>query len=979
MGLFRALSGGKSPAPRATRLALEPLEPRLLLSANLTVVDQRDFGGGFIVTFYDSESLNGVTVPNIVWSPAAPDATTDVYVQVSGRTVTAIQLLGRGNGVQDLGILVEGNDRLGSVIDLRTTALDPIGFVASEGPINLVNLKSAITGADLNGFTTPGGIVLPDDLDEDGVTDDLTAVLTASTLGSVLAAGVVNGDLMASDGVNLVQVLGGDLNGEVTTWGVLGSVLVTARAVAGNLVGGDINGCINGDGGVRLVSATGGNVNGDVVSQTFVTSVIATAMVDPTTRLLVGGSVEGSVLSAGTIGLVSAAGGNVGNPALCAVDGLSVGTVRATAMFQPATGTRVGGAVGADVTAARDITLVSASTSITGTISAGLRLGSVTVSNGSLLGSVVGGTGVGRVVVSGALEGAVIRSCGPIDLVQAASMTSSTISSALRIGSVLIRGNVDTSLILAGYDVGEDLALGTADDNELTQGNVHAGTLNVLSVGGTLSGTVVAVGIGPGPDYDFYTQGDNQVAWGESRIGTATVRGTVGPNALVLVDTAVGFASANLLREPDPNAVLFIIDAGGPALGGLNQFGEINGVRQVSIPDGDGDTLRISFFGPGSGSFDPVSGELILVDPRNSTLQLTVVRGAGPGANGLYDGAPIWVQGGDDGSLALLSFGRGIPLGNTSTPGWAVDLDGAVGTLSAYQIENNEVLSASGGIRLFNYLGTTPVEDLQVQAYGGPITTFLAAGALTANVGDPLLLADSFGLVSVRGGLDADVWAQLGGVSTIAVSGGDFNGDVCTWGPVNALTVIGGNLTGTIDVLGRLGFLQCTATALGGGTMSAALTAGDLGTLLAQTLDGAALKVGAWGALQVAGAVANSLLWANGALGFASIGGTLTDSALLAASINALTVRGAVATSEIKTWGRLGAATFGGDVTNTTIEAGTIGSVVIRGALSQDDSDGDADVIEADAGRYLLRVGAQAFTIDEFNPQTIGGVLCSVD
>ena len=973
MGLFRALSGGKSPAPRATRLALEPLEPRLLLSANLTVVDQRDFGGGFIVTFYDSESLNGVTVPNIVWSPAAPDATTDVYVQVSGRTVTAIQLLGRGNGVQDLGILVEGNDRLGSVIDLRTTALDPIGFVASEGPINLVNLKSAITGADLNGFTTPGGIVLPDDLDEDGVTDDLTAVLTASTLGSVLAAADVNGDLMASDGVNLVQVLGGDLNGEVTTWGVLGSVLVTARAVAGNLVGGDINGCINGDGGVRLVSATGGNVNGDVVSQTFVTSVIATAMVDPTTRLLVGGSVEGSVLSAGTIGLVSAAGGNVGNPALCAVDGLSVGTVRATAMFQPATGTRVGGAVGADVTAARDITLVSASTSITGTISAGLRLGSVTVSNGSLLGSVVGGTGVGRVVVSGALEGAVIRSCGPIDLVQAASMTSSTISSALRIGSVLIRGNVDTSLILAGYDVGEDLALGTADDNELTQGNVHAGTLNVLSVGGTLSGTVVAVGIGPGSDGLFSTQGDNEVAPGESRLGTATVR-TVGANALVLVDTAVGFASANLT----PNVVLFVIDTGGPALD-PDPSKQFDRTRPLRVPDGDGDTLLISLGGPGRASFDAITGQLILEDTRNTTLSLTVLRGAGTGPNGRYDGTPIWVHGGDDDSLALLSFGQGVPLGKTVAPGYAVDLDGAVGTFSAYQIQNNRTLSASGGIRLFNYLGTTPVEDLQVQAYGGPITTFLAAGALTANVGDPLLLADSFGLVSVRGGLDADVWAQLGGVSTIAVSGGDFNGDVCTWGPVNALTVIGGNLTGTIDVLGRLGFLQCTATALGGGTMSAALTAGDLGTLLAQTLDGAALKVGAWGALQVAGAVANSLLWANGALGFASIGGTLTDSALLAASINALTVRGAVATSEIKTWGRLGAATFGGDVTNTTIEAGTIGSVVIRGALSQDDSDGDADVIEADAGRYLLRVGAQAFTIDEFNPQTIGGVLCSVD
>ena len=103
-------------------------------------------------------------------------------------------------------------------------------------------------------------------------------------------------------------------------------------------------------------------------------------------------------------------------------------------------------------------------------------IGSVSVTNGQISGTVRAGTGIGS-LSAGAIDGAMI-------------------SSGWNIGNVTVKGNVNNSFILAGYDAGANGIVDGIDDNPIT-GGVHSGNINSLNVGGGMNRTIVAGGVGP--------------------------------------------------------------------------------------------------------------------------------------------------------------------------------------------------------------------------------------------------------------------------------------------------------------------------------------------------------------------------------------------------------------------------------------------------------------------------------------------------
>ena len=83
-----------------------------------------------------------------------------------------------------------------------------------------------------------------------------------------------------------------------------------------------------------------------------------------------------------------------------------------------------------------------------------------------------------------------------------------TILSAGAIGTLSVSKNTvagsaqNKSLILAGYDIGGDLAFGSSDDGGFTSA-AATGNIGTITVGGTMSGTSIAANIGAGADGKF--------------------------------------------------------------------------------------------------------------------------------------------------------------------------------------------------------------------------------------------------------------------------------------------------------------------------------------------------------------------------------------------------------------------------------------------------------------------------------------------
>ena len=197
------------------------------IAVDFLLLDYHEYDEGIGVAIYDFDLSNGISEPNIAWTPAAyRSGTTDIVVS-PGRSdgiLDRIALYGDGSRTSDLGIVVEGNDALRRFDDRRS---EPQGFacLASEGGIASIRLRSPLTGAPLNGFATEGGLTLPADLDSDGDTTDTTGIWTAGDLAYLYTTADLGAEVVVGGSLGRLYCRG-SLDTELTVAGSIRSLHV---------------------------------------------------------------------------------------------------------------------------------------------------------------------------------------------------------------------------------------------------------------------------------------------------------------------------------------------------------------------------------------------------------------------------------------------------------------------------------------------------------------------------------------------------------------------------------------------------------------------------------------------------------------------------------------------------------------------------------------------------------------------------------
>lgn len=195
-----------------------------------------------------------------------------------GDSVASITL-GGTQPMPGIGIVISGATSVGSIKDARKGTLGDLAFIASNAPVKSIQLKSGMTGYDLNGQTL-GGLTFAEDIDGDGDTADATAIYSAGAVGNVTLAGNGTGDIYIggkdSKGVALSSfsnktsghdgdlVAQGDV-GMVSLGGDLGSVIHVLGSLSSlQITNGNLLGSLEVDGSAGKLSISGGDFLGSI-------------------------------------------------------------------------------------------------------------------------------------------------------------------------------------------------------------------------------------------------------------------------------------------------------------------------------------------------------------------------------------------------------------------------------------------------------------------------------------------------------------------------------------------------------------------------------------------------------------------------------------------------------------------------------------------------------------------------------------------
>ena len=661
----------------------------------------------------------------------------------------------------------------------------------------------------------------PSDLYSDlNVGGDIGEMRISGGLFGDLAVNGNIGKLYVSADIGAPFLLGGPpvIRGNIEVRGYLSQINLTPGSdlVGDFLIGGDIT----------KISLKGGNILGSLTS--LYGGIPSIQVTD--------GSILGNISANGPIGRIVVKNGDLGtaaNPINITAQYGGIGTIQVTnggiytvagvnlPLVDSVNGiVALGGAIGkiivtngtiagAPISAATAIdSLTVKNGSLDVDVRAGTTLGKLTLKGGDVTGTISAETGIGTVSLASALTGT-IRSGGPIKAITLTDLTGTVpspaiISSAADIDKLTIKGNVANAFILAGFDVGPDGLLGTADDNAVTGGAAQDGNIKSISVKGGWADSIVALGVEPGPGNDFLAA--TTPADGESSLGKMTIKGTVSGTSGVVADTAIG------IKKPIAGLATTIVDTPNTAY-------DASPILPATLWSGlyNGDPLTIKLTGGGAFKFDEATATILLDGTTaKSTLSLTTPRNSSVAT-------PLQIAGGDDDALKTLLAGLGVTLDD-------VALDGAAKTVKAYDIEPLAMLTFAGGVGSFTSYATGPSSfsldagDVgKLDAYGD-----LAAGALTA---------DSFGTLNARGTLGASLQTRIGGITKLTVAG-DLTGALDSRSSVKAIKLgskrAGGALTGDLIVhngdLGTLdlyGDLTASIDVPLGGIKSVKLTNGD--------------------------------------------------------------------------------------------------------------------------------------------------------
>jgi len=217
--------------------------------------------GGVTVSVYDIDTSDGISSPVISWaSRDSASKVNDVAVRFGKPGyVSSITLSGDGAQTQNLGLVVEGDIKLGKLSDRRTAGA-PLGFLASQGDVGSFSLKGGLAGASIDNLVAPGGWALPES-DHGGK----TGLYSALSLSALSFKGDVSGNIVAGGKIVNLAVTGGQLNGSVISGFSIGKISVKARKdrASGAWIGGSINGDISAAAGLKSLS-TFGNLSGNL-------------------------------------------------------------------------------------------------------------------------------------------------------------------------------------------------------------------------------------------------------------------------------------------------------------------------------------------------------------------------------------------------------------------------------------------------------------------------------------------------------------------------------------------------------------------------------------------------------------------------------------------------------------------------------------------------------------------------------------------
>ena len=184
----------------------------------LPEVATNTYGGGVRVSVYDMDG--GLTDDEVAWRwRDFRPGTTRVVVDAgweADRHVHSVVLFGDGTDTEGVGIVVEGNERLGQVIDARSGATF-LAFLASEGGIGTVVLNGGLSGADLSGMAPQRDWMDGADLDGDGTVEEKTALYTGGGLDTFITGNHVMGDVIAEGRIGFAMTRGGNFAGDLVS------------------------------------------------------------------------------------------------------------------------------------------------------------------------------------------------------------------------------------------------------------------------------------------------------------------------------------------------------------------------------------------------------------------------------------------------------------------------------------------------------------------------------------------------------------------------------------------------------------------------------------------------------------------------------------------------------------------------------------------------------------------------------------------
>ncbi len=155
-------------------------------------------------------------------------------VRFSGNTVSSITITKDFTG--SMAIVVTGAPRVNVINDTRRTATGTIGYIAiQDGSLGALQTRGSVVGAAVGGFVVAPGFELPEDVDGDTATNDLTALFAPGTgaTSSIVVDGSLIGGVRVGGSLLAVRVRG-DTAADFRTGGTAGDLSSYTFAAADN-------------------------------------------------------------------------------------------------------------------------------------------------------------------------------------------------------------------------------------------------------------------------------------------------------------------------------------------------------------------------------------------------------------------------------------------------------------------------------------------------------------------------------------------------------------------------------------------------------------------------------------------------------------------------------------------------------------------------------------------------------------------------